>query len=262
VTCEEARDLLNPDLDGELDLVRSLEVERHLAGCAACAQEAALLRGLRSGIGEAARFYPAPAALEARVRRLAGANRTTDDRQLHLPPFGWGLLAAAAAVALFAIILRGRPQSQDSITPETVTREVVADHIRSLMADHLIDVLSSNQHTVKPWFEGKLDYSPAVADLSSQGFSLVGGRLDYLDGRPVSAIVYKRRAHVINLFVWPAHVADTAPAAETRDGYNLVHWNKSGMSYCAVSSLGAGELMEFVGDLNKPVASTSATSAH
>ena len=257
MTCETARTLLHPYADGELDLLRSLDVEEHLRGCAECSREATALRALRAVIGAAAHFYTAPPGLEAQVRAMASAEPSRPERDRHLPFFGWGLIAAAAVVALVAIGLKrgpfAPPDPTEVIPTEVLAREVLADHVRSLMASHLTDVVSANQHTVKPWFEGKIDFSPTVDDLTPQGFTLVGGRLDFLAHRPVAAIVYKRRAHVINLFVWPApHASDAAPAQETDDGYNLVHWVRSGMTYWAVSSLNGAELDEFVADLIAP----------
>jgi anti-sigma factor RsiW len=129
---------------------------------------------------------------------------------------------------------------------DLTAREVVDDHLRSLTANHLTDVLSSNQHTVKPWFDGRLNFTPPVIDLTAQGFPLMGGRLDYLDDLPVAAVVYRRREHVINLFIAPAkNAANTQPLSQVRDGYNIVHWTKAGMSYWAVSSVSGIELKKF-----------------
>jgi len=254
MTCAEARVLIHPYVDGELDLSRSLEIEEHLGGCAACAAEAAAVRALSAGISEGAHRYEAPARLENRIRAMAGQRGGAAHRQrFALPQVEWGLLAAAAAVALIVILYKGGFFAGGSGSEE-IAREVVADHVRSLMVDHLTDVISTDQHTVKPWFEGKLDFSPVVEDLAPQGFKLVGGRLDYLGNRPVAAIVYKRRAHVINVFVWPQPGGGETPVTlESRDGYNLAHWTTGGMTYWAASSLNSDELKEFVADLRQPI---------
>jgi len=129
---------------------------------------------------------------------------------------------------------------------EHVLQDVIAGHVRSLMANHLTDVLSADQHTVKPWFEGHVDFAPPVPDLTAQGFPLVGGRLDYLDKRPVAALVYRRQQHAINLFVWPALPGEARPASTvTYHGYNVVHWTMDGMTYWAVSTLNAQEMQAF-----------------
>ena len=247
MTCEEARPLVHAYVDCELDLPRSLEVEAHVSGCAACRREQANLGALHTALSNGDLYHQAPARLERFVRTaLRDARRAERGRRgFALAHFGWAGAAAAAAVVLVAILFRGvLPFGPPAGDP--TAREVVDDHLRSLTANHLTDVLSSNQHTVKPWFDGRLNFAPPVKDLSPEGFPLVGGRLDYLDNHPVAAVVYRRRQHIINLFISPAeHPADSLPVSQVRGGYNIVHWTKSGMTYWAVSSVSGAELGKF-----------------
>ncbi len=242
MTHQEVYILLDPYVDGELDLVSSLGVEAHLGSCDICTKALANLGTLGTALGEAAPYYQAPLALERRVKAAVRAERRAESGQgFTLGRYGWAG-AAAAAVILLTIVVKGvlpvAPHAGDLIA-----REVVDDHLRSLTENHLTDVLSSNQHTVKPWFDGRLSFTPPVIDLTTQGFPLLGGRLDYLNDRPVAAVVYRRREHIINLFIAPAdNAGDTAPLSEVRDGYNIVHWTKAGMSYWAVSSASGVEL--------------------
>jgi anti-sigma factor RsiW len=245
VTCEEARPLVHAYVDSELDVVKSLEIETHLSGCVACAREEASLRALHTALSNTALYHGAPARLERRVRAaLRDARRAESRWGFALRHYSW-VGVAAAAVFFVAIIFKGvLPPGLSA--GELTAREVVDDHLRSMTGNHLTDVLSSNQHTVKPWFDGRLNFTPPVEDLSSEGFPLIGGRLDYLDNHPVAAVVYRRRQHIINLFILPAeHAADTLPTSRVREGYNSVHWTKSGMTYWAVSSLSAAELGKF-----------------
>jgi anti-sigma factor RsiW len=245
VTCEEARPLLQAYVDGELDVVKSLEIEAHHSGCIACAREEASLRALHTALSNSALYHETPPPLERRVRTaLRDARRAEGGRRLAFKYYRW-VGAAAAAILLFAIIVKGVLPPGSSIG-EITAGEVVDDHLRSLTENHLTDVLSSNQHTVKPWFDGRLTFTPPVEDLSPEGFPLIGGRLDYLNGHQVAAVVYRRRQHIINLFISPAeNAADTLPVTRVRGGYNIIHWTKSGMSYWAVSSVSAGELERF-----------------
>ncbi|HEX4208946.1 MAG TPA: anti-sigma factor [Candidatus Binataceae bacterium] len=245
MTHEEASRLLDAYADGELDLVSSLAVKEHLGTCDDCTGALTNLRTLRDALSEAAPYYEAPAALEGRIRAaMRDSNRAETRRGLAVTNYGW-VGAAIAAVLLITIVVSG-VRSLAPKAGDLTAREVVDDHLRSLTANHLTDVLSSNQHTVKPWFDGRLNFTPPVIDLTAQGFPLLGGRLEYLDDRRVAAVVYRRREHVINLFISPAEpAADTRPQSQVRDGYNIVHWTKSGMSYWAVSSVSGSELEKF-----------------
>ena len=241
--CEDARPLIHAYIDGELDLATSLEIGAHLKACTACAQEQASLRALRAAFSNGALYHDAPARLERRVRAVARDARRAECGPRFAPGYlGWA--SAAAALLLVAIVVRG------TLTPEPASeltaREAVDDHLRALTENHLTDVLSSNQHTVKPWFDGRLDFTPPVADLAAQGLPLLGGRLDYLDNRPVAAVVYKQRQHIINVFISPApHASNAPPGSQVRAGHNIVGWTKSGMQYWAVSSLNGAELGKF-----------------
>ena len=185
---------------------------RSTSGAADCAREVFGIQALRSGIAAAGLYHAAPPQLVSRVRQIsrAGVSRWRG------ASFGWPAVAAAgwAVAAVFFILFLVTPGSRREAPRDALEQEVVASHIRSLMPGHLTDVLSSNQHTVKPWFEGKVNFSPTVIDLTPKGFPLIGGRLDYLDGHRVAAIVYRYGAHPINLFVWPADAPDTPPISE------------------------------------------------
>jgi anti-sigma factor RsiW len=255
LTCEDFEALLHAFVDGELDLVRSLEVERHLQGCPACARVVQGHQALHTALKDPALYHRPPAGLEERVRaslRSGLASRpVADPRPLRIAPF-WRPLALAASVALVAVlvwgILRGgSPPSADQM----LAQQVASSHVRSLMEKrHLFDVESSDQHTVKPWFTGRLDFAPPVKNLADRGFPLVGGRLDYLDNRQAAALVYQRNQHVINLFVWPAAGRPARPpevvAVRDHPGYQLIHWTQGDLSYWVVSDLNEQELRAFV----------------
>jgi anti-sigma factor RsiW len=245
VDCAETQQLIHGYLDGELDLVTSVAVERHTQECPACAATYRRGRALREALRGGSLAFAPPADLRQRVRAALG--RVSNGRPARRVP-AWPVLAVAAAslaagVLLAVVLLRAygsRPAG------DALAREVVASHVRSLMEKHLKDVDSTDQHTVKPWLTPRVGYGPPVVNLKDEGFPLVGGRLDYLDGRPVAAVVYQRRQQVINLFVWPAEGgAETGPEAQTRQGYHLVHWTRGGMTYWAVSDLNPDELQTF-----------------
>jgi len=254
VSCQETQDLIHGYIDGELDLVRNLEIERHLQACQSCSQAHRDQQALRSTITTGTPYYRAPARLRTRV---LSAVRKANNPEVFPHIMSWktprimswrwlSIGASLAAVAILAWILA--PILTRPSADELVAREIISAHVRSLMASHLTDVSSSDQHTVKPWFNGKLDFSPPAKDLTDQGFPLVGGRLDYINDRPVAALVYRRQQHFINLFIWPSaqgsEKAKTEPAP--RQGYHLFRWTTSGMTYWAVSDLNERELKEFV----------------
>jgi anti-sigma factor RsiW len=239
MTCDEAEILLHALIDGELDAGHAREVEDHIAGCPRCAAQLAAYREMSKAVAGAGLRYTAPLALRRRIEASLPQTRVPNRRAV-LRGFAMGsAVSAIAASGLFAVVLH----NDDA---ERIESEVVSAHLRSLQAGHLTDVLSTDQHTVKPWFNGKLDVAPPVVDLTEQGFTLIGGRLDYVDARPIGAIVYKRRAHVINLFVAQTASTERRPARlDTIQGFNIRRWSDRGLNYWAVSDIAADELAEF-----------------
>jgi anti-sigma factor RsiW len=239
MTCDEAEILLHALIDGELDAGHAREVEDHIASCPRCAAALQAYRDMSAAVAGANLRYTAPPELRRRIEASLPPARVPSRRAV-LRGFAMGsAVSAIAATGLFAVILRNDDEQR-------IQSEVVSAHLRSLQAGHLTDVLSTDQHTVKPWFNGKLDVAPPVVDLTAQGFTLIGGRLDYVDTRPIGAIVYRRRSHVINLFV--AQTASTARRAaktEALQGFNIRRWSERGLNYWAVSDLAADELAEF-----------------
>jgi anti-sigma factor RsiW len=236
--CEAAKDLVEPYLDDELDAALKAQVEEHLTDCGACAETRTQLAGLRAAIRARAPYYNAPAYLQERIRNNLPNSGSSEWQFWRPTAVAAGILLAASLTWNFALL---RPRA---VQPDPISQQVLASHIRSLIGTHLLDVTSSDHHTVKPWFNGKLDFSPEVRDLSPQGFPLIGGRVDYLSERPVAALVYGRRQHLINVFTWPS----TSPEREvtlTRNGYNAVHWSDKGMTWWAVSDLNLSELRQF-----------------
>jgi anti-sigma factor RsiW len=253
VSCEETQTLLHGYVDGEVDLVTAVRLEHHFQQCSACAQDLAQQQALRTALRTSALYHTPPEQLEARVRsalRPAGKPEVRSRAWSRRWP---GLVAASAIVAV--ILWSTVPNWLGSFPEDQLVQELIAGHVRSLMVDHLTDLSSSDSHTVKPWFEGKLSFSPQVIDLREQGFLLVGGRLDYLHDKPVAALVYQRRQHIINLYSWPA--APPSGAGEitvARQGYQLIHWSNGGMTYWVISNLNLRELQEFVRVVQRHVA--------
>jgi len=213
--------------------------------CEECLRAQQNLKALRSLMRDESLYYRASAKLQKNITSALTSEVKSERR---LPVASWRWLAAAASVALAVIAtltLVQRPKGTSA--EDLVAQEVISSHVRSLMdPHHSVDVPSSDQHTVKPWFNGKLDFSPAVENPADEGFPLVGGRLDYLGGRPVAALVYQRHQHYINLFIWPSSDAgEMAEESMKRQGYNLIHWDKSGMEYWVISDLNEAELRQF-----------------
>ncbi len=244
MNCEQARPLIEPYADGELDAARILELEQHIGDCSTCALARRDQKVLNRVMKQGALFFPAPAGLRRRIKdELDSFAGTEPERKF----WNWNWLAtattafAAACLALLLSFALIRPSARQQLA-----QEIVSSHIRSLMANHALDIASSDQHTVKPWFDGKLTFAPPVKDLAAQEFPLVGGRLDFLDGNTVAALVYQRHKHIINVFIRPTKESDSNPATfAPLQGYNLIHWSQAGMTFWAVSDVNTHELLEF-----------------
>jgi len=265
MNCEEAAKLMDGYLDRELDPITSQTIEQHLLECPKCDQAYKIHGSLIRAIGNATPYYKAPAELRERIqsslrdeiaelptRNIAREPQPLFPRREPRPrailwETSWNWLALAAAIIFAAIIaLTLVPRLQRPGADQFLATQLIASHVRSLMANHLTDVASSDQHTVKPWLDAKLDFAPPVVDLSQQGFPLIGGRLDYLDNRPVAALVYQRRKHFINLFVWPGETGAARPTmAMSHEGYQLLHWADPDFNYWAVSDVNANDLQTF-----------------
>jgi anti-sigma factor RsiW len=245
LNCNEMKNLVHPYVDGELDLVRNLEIEEHLQACSACAQACKGKQALQTALRAGSLRFKAPTDLQKRIR--ASLQRASKPERIAFP-VPWRMLAVAASLMIVALTTWGLART--SLVPpanDFVAREVVYSHVRSLLAKEPVDIVSSNQHTVKPWFTGKLDFAPTVKDLTEQGFPLIGGRVDYLDDRQVAALLYGRHQHKINLFIWPsAKDSDVEATTQTRQGYHLIHWAASGMTFWAISDLNTAELQQFM----------------
>src|SRR6266404_3963711 len=265
MTCDEAIKLVDGYLDGELDPITNQTIEQHLRECQKCEQAYKTHAALIRSISDRTPYYKAPAGLRERIQsslreEIAERSPQSVSRDIlslfrskqserQAVPFGtqWSWLALAATIVLAAVIASNLvPRLQTPGADQLLATQLIASHVRSLMANHLTDVASSDQHTVKPWLDAKLDFAPAVVDLSSEGFPLIGGRLDYLDKRPVAALIYQRRKHFINLFVWPAAPDETrTPQTITHQGYQLLHWVDADFNYWAVSDVNANDLEAF-----------------
>ena len=246
--------MLHGFIDGEIDSVHALKFEAHLSTCPLCRREVERFTTVGRTIGQDGVRWQMPDHVRARVldalekQAFTSSGRVSGGRRSHLVQLvrQWSFVPAAAALAVSLFLVVTGPRMGQSLQDE-----LLASHIHSLLASHLTDVQSSDQHTVKPWFNGKADFSPPVVDLAAEGFPLVGGRLDYVGGRVVATVVYRRRQHIINLFMWPAQ--EMSVPASQRQGYNILPWTAGGTTFCAVSDVSEQDLQTFRRDLSQTI---------
>ena len=254
MNCRDAEPLLHARLDDELDVAGTIDVDRHLSECRACAAQYAALLNLKEEIAAAQPAYPLPPKLE---RKLASRFTSQGTRLARLWSRPWqsaaALAGAAVCIAALVIIL---PMMRNTDGTNAIAAEILDNHLRGLQPGHLFDVESSDRHTVKPWFQGRTDFSPPVPDLTNDGFVLVGGRLDVIHQQPAAAIVYRRRQHVISLYVSASPGADAKPAFQDLGGYHLLHWSQDNMSYWAVSDVAPADLSDFANLIHQPRTNT------
>lgn len=246
MTCREAGPLLHARLDNELDMAGAASIDLHLSACRACAAQYAALERLHEEITAADLAYAPGIALERKLAtQFLGAKKSPS----HFWSWNWlnASVMAAAAIGVVVLLL-SVPRLRIGGDTEAISAEILDNHLRALQAVHQVDVPSSDQHTVKPWFQGKTDFSPPVPDLSGHDFILVGGRLEVIHQQPAAAIVYRRRQHVIDLYVSPSAGADSETELRELGGYHLLHWMQDNMSYWAVSDVDPNDLRTF-GDL-------------
>ena len=244
MTCDFSRTMVHGYLDGELDAVRASEFERHLEGCAECRVALEQMESLRNRLRQSDLYSHAPPRLEAQIRKQLSLPSTARPEA----PLWWRRWFVAPAFSLAAVVVVFwlalwfvQPHTHSA----EITAELIDAHVRSLQPGHLTDVISTDQHTVKPWFDGKVDFIPPVADYSDKGFALTGGRLDVVDGHNVAVLIYARAKHVVNLFVWPSRT--TAPVSDSsgsRQGYNWVLWHSGDMTLCLVSDTAPASLTQ------------------
>ena len=252
MACEMTQSVLHGYLDGELDAARAAEFERHLLSCPQCVAEIEAQESLRSAIQSAGLRERAPEKLRRNLQAAIGSASATTESVKTVTPIRpksstrptWWLTLAAAAV--FALVLGTRflPNQTQSRGGDEMTAAIVDAHLRSLQPGHLEDVISTDQHTVKPWFDGRIDFAPPVHDFVSEGFPLQGGRLDVVRGKTVAVLVYGRRKHIINVFVWPANDRDAPAQQGSQLGYNWIDWRTGGMQLIAISDVGTADLIE------------------
>jgi anti-sigma factor RsiW len=253
MNCQECHNYIDAYIDNELDVAATIMVQQHLGDCLECQQLLQARKELGVLLGNPEVRFAVPDQLFNRIQSVLpvpgpSVKQPPSGRRIVIPWFSVPLAMAATIAVFLGLAFWNRGGIFDHSGTQPLAREVISSHVRSLLGTHLLDVPSTDQHTVKPWFNGKLQFSPPVHDLAQHNFPLIGGRLDYFNGQEVAALVYHHDKHIINLFVWPVESAsDRAPESFTQDGYNVSHWVHDGFEFWAVSDLNREELKAFSG---------------
>jgi anti-sigma factor RsiW len=253
MNCDDCQPLLEAYTDGELDLVRHVALEAHLKTCPACSRRYEAIAARRARLRAALPRFTAPAHLRDKIHASLRSETREASRQepIRFPMAGphWTYIGLAASIAVS--LLFGYQWGERRAHASSFLEDAFSEHVRSLQANHLMDVVSTDRHTVKPWFAGKLDFSPPIADLADIGFPLAGGRLELIDGRNAAALVFRRRLHTINLFIWPESGSASVPRRAGENGFSAQGWTQGGLNFLAVSEIPASDLEQFVGEFRK-----------
>jgi anti-sigma factor RsiW len=252
MNCQECYDYIDAYIDNELDVATVILVKRHLRDCSGCQQLLEARKAVGTLLDNPQLRFEVPDSLPGKIQSVLPVVRSDVKQRsggrFFIPWFSVPLALAATIAVILGLVFLYQGGMSDRSRGKTLAQEAISSHVRSLLAAHLLDVPSTDQHTVKPWFNGKLKFSPPVQDFADHGFRLIGGRLDYFNGREVAALVYQRNKHVINLFICPSESGrDTAAESFTKDGYNVSHWNRIGFEFWAVSDVNAEDLKTFAG---------------
>ena len=252
MNCQECHNFIDPYIDNELDVAAAILVKQHLRDCSQCQPLLESRKALRALLNNPQLQFEVPDSLRRKIQSAlptaTSSAKHQSGRRSFIPWFSVPLALAAVFTVVLGLVFLNQGGMLDRSRGNAVVEEVVSGHVRSLLATHLLDVPSTDQHTVKPWFDGKLKFSPPVLDFTTQGFRLIGGRLDYINGREVAALVYQRNKHIINLFIFPSEAGRTeAVQSFEKDGYNVLHWDRDGFEFWAVSDVNAEDLRSFTG---------------
>jgi len=250
MNCRECHDFIDAYIDNELDVATAILVKQHLRDCSRCQQILESRKVVGALLNNPQVPFEVPDSLLGKIQSALPATASSakygSGRRSVIAWFSVPLALAAAFAVVLGLVFLYQGTTLDRSRSNALANEVMSSHLRSLLATHLLDVPSTDQHTVKPWFDGKLKFSPPVLDFTDHGFRLIGGRLDYLNGREVAALVYQRNKHIINLFIWPSESgSNTAGQSFVKDGYNVLHWEHYGFEFWAVSDVNAADLKTF-----------------